>query len=135
MHTTWAKYGKFAITGLGSVLVVSLGFSFVVFPLRTYVEQRSMVANKSAEFATLADANEQLQIEVNDLKTPDGIRNAARTQLGYILPGEQRLTLVQMPALPTDLPAQWPYSMVTDIVKVRAQTVANASGDLSPLAP
>jgi hypothetical protein len=94
-----------------------------------------MVADKTAEFETLADANEQLQIEINKLNTPEGIRNAARAQLGYVLPGEQRLSLVKMPELPTDLPAQWPYSMVTNILQVRAEVAAKSGGPLSPLAP
>ena len=118
----WDGGGRYAAGVVGVALGVGLTFSLVVFPMRDYFEQRSMVAEKSAEFETLADANEQLQIEVNSLKTPEGIRNAAREQLGYVLPGEQRLQMVKMPALPTDLPAQWPYSMVKDILRVRAET-------------
>ena len=124
--------------GVGVVAVglgVTLTFSLIVFPMRDYFAQRSMVASKTAEFETLADANEQLQIEVNKLKTPEGIRNAARAQLGYVLPGEQRLQMVQMPALPTDLPAKWPYSMVTSILQVRAASAMKSGGALSPLAP
>ncbi len=127
-----ARYAVYAVVaGLG----VTLAFTLVVFPMRDYFAQRSMVAAKTAEFETLADANEQLQVEVNKLATPEGIRNAARAQLGYVLPGEQRLQMVQMPALPTDLPAQWPYSLVKDILKVRGESAAKAGGALSPLAP
>ena len=131
----WDGGGRYAAGVVGVALGVGLTFSLVVFPMRDYFEQRSMVAEKSAEFETLADANEQLQIEVNSLKTPEGIRNAAREQLGYVLPGEQRLQMVKMPALPTDLPAQWPYSMVKDILRVRAETAVKSGDPLSPLAP
>ena len=109
--------------------------SLFVFPLRDYVTQRSALAQRNAEFNALADTNEQLQTEVNHLGTPEGIRNAARAQLGYVLPGEQRFTLVPMPALPTDLPAAWPYSLITDIVRVRAAHATTTDGALTPLAP
>lgn len=126
---------RFAAGAAALAVVVGLSFSLIVFPMRDYFAQRSMVADKTAEFETLADANEQLQIEVNKLKTPEGIRNAARAQLGYVLPGEQRLQMVQMPALPTNLPAQWPYSMVTSILQVRTASAMKPGGSLSPLAP
>ena len=132
LNHSGVRYGA-GVVAVG--LAVTLTFSLIVFPLRDYFAQRSMVADKTAEFETLADANEQLQIEVNKLKTPEGIRNAARAQLGYVLPGEQRLQMVQMPQLPTDLPAQWPYSMVTSILQVRAASAVKAGGALSPLAP
>jgi hypothetical protein len=131
----WDGGGRYGAGVVGVALGVGLTFSLVVFPLRDYFEQRSMVSEKTAEFETLADANEQLQLEVNSLKTPEGIRNAARAQLGYVLPGEQRLQMTQMPALPTDLPPQWPYSMVKDILRVRAESVVKSGDPLSPLAP
>jgi cell division protein FtsB len=131
----WDGPGRIGAIALGSVLAIAAAYSLVIAPMRSYFSQRSMVADKTAEFETLADANEQLQIEINKLNTPEGIRNAARAQLGYVLPGEQRLSLVKMPELPTDLPAQWPYSMVTNILQVRAEVAAKSGGPLSPLAP
>lgn len=111
----------------GFVLACAAVLSLFVLPVKAYFEQREVFNKKTAEFNALADANEQLQNEVNDLSTPEGIRNAARTQLGYVLPGEQKLAFAQTPALPTALPAQWPYSLVTNIVAVRQQ-VAAANG-------
>ena len=131
----WDGPGRIGAIALGSVVAIAAVYSLVIAPMRSYFAQRSMVADKTAEFETLADANEQLQIEINKLSTPEGIRNAARAQLGYVLPGEQRLSLVKMPELPTNLPAQWPYSMVTSILHVRAEAAAKAGGPLSPLAP
>ncbi|CAB4588967.1 unannotated protein [freshwater metagenome] len=117
-------------------VMVAGAASLFVFPLRDYVTQRSALAQKNSEFNLLADTNEQLQNEVNDLSTPEGIRNAARAQLGYVRPGEQRFNLVPMPALPTDLPQTWPYTLVTDIVRVRTvQNTAANNSSLSPLAP
>jgi hypothetical protein len=110
---------------------VAAVLSFVVVPASRFFTQRSAIAEKSAEYDALADANEQLQIEVNALSTPEGIRNAARAQLGYVLPGEQPLQFVQMPALPTDLPNEWPYTMVSDIVRIQANKAATGAGSQS----
>ena len=134
-RTFWGSYGRYGAAALGLVVGVSATFSLVVFPVRDFVSQRSKVAEKTAEFEALADANEALQIEINKLSTPDGIRHAAREQLGYVLPGEQRLSLVKMPDLPTQLPNMWPYTLVTDIVKVRTQMAANARSEFSTQGP
>lgn len=131
----WGSYGRYGAGLLGIAVGVSATFSLVVFPVRDFVTQRSKVAEKTAEFEALADANEALQIEINKLSTPDGIRHAAREQLGYVLPGEQRLSLVKMPDLPTELPNFWPYTLVTDIVKVRTEVAANARSEFSTKGP
>ena len=120
---------------LGVSLAVAAAVSLFVFPLRDWVVQREALAKKSAEFEKLADANEDLQNDVNRLSTPEGVRRAAREQLGYVVPGEQRIDLGAMPALPTTFPDAWPYTMVTDIVAVRADASAAAGNALAPLAP
>lgn len=119
----------------GLVLACAVVLSLFVLPVKAYFEQRDLYNRKTAEFDALADANEQLQNEVNDLSTPEGIRNAARTQLGYVLPGEQKLAFAQTPELPTDLPAQWPYTLVTGIVAIRAQVAANGGSALQSHLP
>ncbi len=118
-----------------ATVVVAGGTSLFFFPLMDFVTQRSAIAEKSTEFAALADANEQLQTEVIALQTPEGIRNAARAQLGYVLPGEERLSLVPMPKLPTDLPPTWPYTLITDILTVRNADNDTSPSPLAPLAP
>lgn|GEM_PF-2089389 len=120
--------------GLG-IVGIAFVLALVVIPTRDYFRQTSALAQKTAEFETLADANEQLQTEVNTLKTTEGIRRTARSQLGYVLPGEQRITLAPMPQLPTDLPAQWPFTLVSDIVSVRTTAQGSAPQALAPLAP
>lgn len=135
-----ARFGRHAISRwgikvVGTSVVLAATFSFVVIPLRDYRAQSKALTSKTTEFEALADANEQLQTEVNQLSTPEGIRNAARTLLGYVLPGEQRLALVKMPALPTELPQTWPYTLVSDIVKVRAQVTQASGNALAPLGP
>ena len=115
--------------------MVAGGTSLFFFPVTDFVTQRSALAQKSSEFTSLADANEQLQTEVNALQTPEGIRNAARAQLGYVLPGEQRMSFAPMPKLPTDMPATWPYTLITDILTIRNANTDSPAGPLAPLAP
>lgn len=120
--------------GIGTI-AVAMVISLFVFPIRDYFVQRSALEARNAEFETLADANERLQLEVNKLETPEGIRAAARAQLGYVLPGEQRLSVTKMPELPTELPEIWPYTMVSDIVRIRTEQGQSSDNALSPLAP
>lgn len=119
----------------GATVALAAMFSLFVFPVRDYVAQSETLDRKESEIEALADANEQLQNEVNDLGTPEGIRNAARSQLGYVLPGETRIALAPMPDLPTTLPNAWPYTLISDIVAVRAEVVATTKNPLAPLGP
>lgn len=119
----------------GATVAMAALFSLFVFPIRDYVAQSETLQRKESEIEALADANEQLQNEVNDLGTPEGIRNAARSQLGYVLPGETRIALAPMPDLPTTLPNAWPYTLISDIVAIRAQVVATTKDPLAPLGP
>ena len=134
-HLTRARATRNLLRVGGTVVALATLVSLVVIPITDYLDQQKVLAKKSAEFDALADANEQLQNAVNDLSTPEGIRNAARTQLGYVLPGEQRLSFARTPELPTDLPAQWPYTLVTDIVAVRTQVAVDSGAALQSHLP
>jgi cell division protein FtsB len=124
---------RWVVNGVGLVIIALLGLSLFVLPLRDYFNQRNAIAQKTQDFELLADATEALQNEVDRLKTPAGIRAAAREQLGYVAPGEERMTFVPTPALPTDLPDRWPYTIVTEILEVRATQTPSGSGALTPL--
>ena len=122
------RIGAFTIVGL---------FLFSVFtvPVKDFISQRKVLAQVEKEYNSYADANEALQIEVNRLQTPEGVRAAARDQLGFVLPGEKRVRLLPAPALPTDLPGEWPYTMVTGIVAVHSNIASANNAPLAPLAP
>ncbi len=124
---------RWVVNGVGLVIIALLGLSLFVLPLRDYFSQRNAIAQKTQDFELLADATEALQNEVDRLKTPAGIRAAAREQLGYVAPGEERMAFVPTPALPTDLPDRWPYTVVTQILEVRAAQDTSGSDALTPL--
>ncbi len=122
----------------GAVVVVGLTTlvaTLFVLPLRDYFHQKEAIAQQKIRFEALADANEKLSLDINRLKTTDGVIAAARSELGYVFPGEQRIQLLPMPALPTTLPQAWPYNLVADILLVRASTSGAPGAGLAPLAP
>lgn len=118
-----------------SLVVLAVAAAFFVFPMRDYFKQHEAIAQRTAEFEALADANEQLQDEIDALQTPAGVVAAARSELGYVYPGERRVNLLQMPELPTTLPSSWPYSMVSNIMSVRIVETARHGGPLGGLQP
>lgn len=126
---------RWTIRIFSTTVALAIVLGVVVLPVRDWMVQDSAIAQRTEELEALADANEQLQNEVNELKTPDGTRNAARDQLGYVMPGEQRISLLPMDALPTDLPDAWPYTLVESIVAVRTQEHRPTDPALQPLAP
>lgn len=104
---------------IGAVLIViSLGNSFIWLPAKSWMGQRDEASGRQAELDTLRQASEQIQKEIDWLKTPAGIEAAARSELGFVMSGEKRKVLVGTATAPTQLPAGWPYDLVTHIVSV-----------------
>jgi len=122
------------VVGMGVLFAILIGVVLFFYPIRDYFAQRQSIARSEAEFAALEDANEQIQKDIQRLETPAGVKEAARRELGYLLPGERRLALLDLPAVTGALPAAWPYDMVGAILTVRASAVAaNRPGTLGPL--
>jgi hypothetical protein len=110
-----------------------------VFPVRTYINQRNLLAQKEIEFAQYEDVIENLQDQVTYLKTEAGLQDAIRTQLGYLHFNERRLPMMDMPALSTALPERWPYTIVSTMLLVRslesAKKAAQGEISLQPFTP
>lgn len=130
---------RIASLPLGVVLMVAFAVTMFVFPVRTWLHQREVLADKKSEYAAYEDIVEQLQDQVLYLKTPEGLRDAIRTQLGYLQPSERRLPMMDIPALSATLPERWPYTLVSGALVVRtievAERRANGEIPLQPLAP
>lgn len=125
------RFASVAVAGVFVALLVSL----VLVPVRDFLGQREVLAQKQTEYDTLSNATEQLQTEVNYLQTPAGVLLAARNNLNMVFPGERRMHLLPTPALPVTLPQQWPYTMVSGIVAVRSNIDAAHNAPLAPLSP
>ena len=131
------RRSRFAIVPVGALFIGAVSLALFVIPTRTWTSQRSAVAEKNEQFAAFEDINDSLQDEVDVLKTPQGMQEAIRSQLGYLLPSEKRVPMLVMPNATADLPDQWPYTVVTNILQVRlAQSIRNSGIEiLNPLQP
>lgn len=109
------------------VIAAALAASLFVLPVKSWLQQRDDLARKQNELAVLSDANAQLAADVNRLQTPDGIKEAARQEVGYVGLGEQRISVLTTPNAPVTLPAGWPYDAISQIVAVRSAAVAAAA--------
>ena len=69
--------------------------------------------------------------------TPEGAQEAIRSSLGYLLPSEKRVPMLDMPRATANLPDTWPYTVVANILQVRsAQAIRNSGVEiLNPLKP
>jgi cell division protein FtsB len=129
-----------AALALVAVMVAgALAAAIFVLPVKTMFDQDDKIAERTDQLAELQAVNNDLRSEVARLKTDDGIKEAAREQLGFVEPGEIRQSIRDFPPVPTDLPDGWPYSLITGIVAVRtnppAPVVTSAPATPSSSAP
>ncbi len=102
------------------VIAGAIAAALFVLPVQTYFGQNEVLARRQEQLDQLDAVNYDLQREVDRLETDEGIREAAREEIGYVDAGEVRQSVLDFPDLPTDLPAGWPYDLVTAIIAVRS---------------
>lgn len=100
----------------------ALAAALFVLPVQTLFGQEQEIEQRREQLGQLQAVNDDLRTEVARLHTDDGIREAAREQLGFVEPGETRQSILDLPDVPTDLPDGWPYSLVEGIVALRRAT-------------
>jgi len=113
------RRGGILLTIVALAIAGALGAALFVLPVKTLFAQDSEIERTRDELAQLQAVNDDLRDEVERLRTDDGIREAAREQLGFIEEGELRQSIKDLPPVPTDLPDGWPYSLVEGIVAMR----------------
>ena len=104
-----------AVIGIAAALATAL----FVLPVQTYRSQSDALALRSRQLNELEAVNADLAAEVRRLRTEAGVREAAREEIGYAEPDEDRLTLLELPPLPTQLPVGWPYDLVSRVIALR----------------
>lgn len=128
-----------AAVPIGVIAILALVVALFILPVRTWIHQRQLLASRQIEYAGYEDTNEALQDQVTYLKTDAGLQEAIRTQLGYLHFNERRIPMMDLPAMSTLLPEQWPYTVVSNILLVRTLEVTRqaAAGEISldPLKP
>ena len=81
------SWGSPTRTAIGVLALVAILFLFV-FPTRSFLAQRSAVADAKRDVVVLREQNERLSDEAHRLQTPSEIERRAR-ELHWIFPGEQ----------------------------------------------
>jgi len=122
---------KFALFGGVFVLLVigTLAAAVFILPLGTWFEQGDQLVQRQAELDELQRVNGQLAGEVERLGTDDGVREAAREEIGFVEDGDQRSTILPLPPVPRVLPDGWPYNVVTQIFTARTAGPAPGVAD------
>jgi cell division protein FtsB len=123
----------FALVAL--VIAAALAASLFVLPVKSWLQQRDDLASKQHQLAVLNGANAQLAADVSRLQTPDGIKEAARQEVGYVGVGEQRISVLSTPDAPLTLPTGWPYDAITQIIAVRSIAALAAPAAPAPATP
>lgn len=120
-------------------MIASLILMLFVFPIRTWLSQRELLAERRAEYAAYEDIVENLQDQITYLRTEQGLRDAIRTQLGFLDTDERRVPLMEAPDLSAAFPERWPYTIVSSMMLVRTlqatERAARGEITLTPLAP
>jgi hypothetical protein len=129
VSTTWL-FGLAALVVAGAIAAALFGL-----PVRSWFDQDNELLALEHELTEMQAVNHDLQGEVDRLQTDDGIREAAREELGHIQSGDKRQTMLELPPLPTDLPDGWPYSQVEAIIVLRASVAAPPTSDAPAIAP
>jgi len=102
------------------VIAGAIAATLFLLPVRTWFDQDEQLRERQAQLDQLESVNADLQAEVDRLLTDDGIREAAREEIGLIERSEARISVLGLPPLPTDLPDGWPYSPITRIIELRS---------------
>jgi cell division protein FtsB len=121
----WILMGAAFVAVIGATIVAAL----FVLPIQTWLDQDVDLTQRQAELDELERVNGQLAGEVDRLQTDDGVREAAREEIGFVEKGDRRSTILPLPQLPAQLPAGWPYNVVTGIFAARTAGPAPAPTD------
>ena len=101
-------------------VIATIAIAVFVLPVGTWRDQTADIEQRRVQLAELRRVNGELDRETSRLETPDGIREAAREDYGFVEQGEERTSVLPLPPLPTDLPDGWPYVVVDEIMAARA---------------
>ena len=117
-------------TGLFVLFVILiLGAAVFILPIGTWRDQDREIEQRNREIAELERANGVLDAKANRLGTDAGALEAAGEELGVLEPGEVSISILALPALPTNLPNGWPYNVADQILKIRRAEPAPAADD------
>jgi cell division protein FtsB len=71
---------------------------YAVFPVRTYLNQRSSSDRARQQIEVLSRENDRLEQRTEDLRDPETVEELARRELGLVQPGEESYGVFAPPA-------------------------------------
>jgi cell division protein FtsB len=83
-------------TRVGSV-AVSLLLVYAVFPVRTYLSQRSDTNRAREQLEVLSNENDRLERRADELRDPETIEEIARRDHNLVMPGEESYAILPPP--------------------------------------
>jgi cell division protein FtsB len=117
-------------SGCAALAVIgTMAAAVFVLPIGTWRDQGDDLTQRQEQLDALVNVNGQLAAEVDRLQTDAGVLEAAREEIGYVMTGEERRSVLPAPPLPSDLPAGWPYNIVTEIFAARTAGPAPTTTD------
>ena len=91
--------------------VTVLGVLFIgVYPVRTYLAQRSALSRASHQIDVLRTENDALAQRAAELNTDSEIERLARERFNLVRPGEQSIAILPAPPAPIQIPPVWPFT-------------------------
>ncbi|MEL6891296.1 MAG: septum formation initiator family protein [Actinomycetota bacterium] len=114
------------VGAIALAVIATLALAVFISPIGTWREQDADLEQRRVQYEELRRVNADLEAEVDRLRTDEGVRESAREDYGYVEAGEERLSVTDLPGLPTDLPDGWPYNVVTSIIAATAAGPAPA---------
>jgi cell division protein FtsB len=81
---------------VGSV-AVSLLLVYAVFPVRTYLSQRSDTTRAREQLEVLSNENDRLERRADELRDPETIEEIARRDHNLVMPGEESYAILPPP--------------------------------------
>lgn len=82
---------------------------YAVFPVRTWLNQRAATERAREQIEVLSRENDRLEQRADDLRDPETVEEIARSELGWVMPGEESYGILpapEEPATTTTVPGQ-----------------------------
>jgi cell division protein FtsB len=106
---------------VGGPIVVLAGFaSLFIPPTRSFLNQRREYTENLRKLEAVQTANGRLENQIAALETDAEVERIARARYNLVRDGDQIIAVLPAPT-PNQLPNEWPYTLLQDIVTIRLQ--------------
>jgi cell division protein FtsB len=94
-----AKVREVGLVAASTALVALLVYG--IFPVRTFLNQRAATSDAEERLERIAEANDRLANEVEQLQDDDEVELRARSDYGWVFPGEESYGVLPSPVATT----------------------------------